>query len=146
VNLTLVAARDEPISCLRGLAPAEVEALGRDVVYLIHLEVPFILGRYAFRHYIGTAHAGKFMNRMVQHRTGKGSKFLRLALRAGITWHISRVWVIPAGQTLSGEERRIKNMGGASRSCPSCGIVPLAERQKYRDGSGRYVKIPRRAA
>ena len=146
MNLTLVTARDEPISILRGLDPADVEALGRDVVYLIHLEIPFILGRYAFRHYIGTAHAGKFTNRMVQHRTGQGSKFLRMAMRARITWHISRVWAVPAGQTLNGEERRIKNMGGASRSCPSCGIVPLAERQKYRGTDGRYVTIPRRTA
>lgn len=136
----------EAISILRGLDPGEVQDhYGCDLVYLIHLDKPLRIGRIVFRHYIGFTHKGNLVQRMIDHRTGsKGSKFLKLARRRGITWHLARVW--PGDRK---EERRIKNMGGASRSCPSCGIVPAAERQasrEYRGANGRYITTRGRAA
>lgn len=133
----------EPVPCLRGLDPAEVmRHYDCDLVYLLHLDVPFVVNGYAWQHYYGFTHSGKLVSRMIAHRTGTGgAKFLQLARATGITWHLARVW--PGGYH---EEQRIKRMGGARRSCPSCGIVPSAERQKYRGPDGRYIKPPREAA
>jgi hypothetical protein len=128
---------EEPISILRGLDPAVVQAEHSDVplVYLIHLDKPFRMGSFTFRHYIGYARAGNLAARMIAHRTGsKGSKFLRAARRAGCTWHLARVWEGDIRR-----ERQIKNQGGASRFCPSCGIIPREVRQSYRGPGGRYI-------
>lgn len=135
---TLAAPEAEPISILRGLDPAEVQAAypGQPLVYLIHLDRPFRMGRFVFRHYIGYAKPGNLADRMIAHRTGaNGSKFLRAARRAGCTWHLARVW-----EGDYRRERQIKNQGGASRYCPSCGVMPRSERQKFRGHDGRYVK------
>jgi hypothetical protein len=144
--LAYVHPSEEAISILRGLDPAAVVESPIGVVYLVHLDRPLILSGYKFGHYLGKAGPGRLQARMVDHRLGRGSKFLRLAAHQGITWHLARVW--PATKReyqqlmingLAREERRIKAMGGASRSCPSCGIVPRAERQKFRGPDGRYV-------
>lgn len=142
MTTTYVPPQDEPISILRGIDPAEVDEAPQGTVYLIHLDRPFRLGGFTFRHYIGWASCGRLAARMIEHRTGaRGSKFLSMARAAGCTWHLARVW---EGSTK--RERQIKKQGGASRFCPSCGIIPLAERQKLRDPRGRYVESPRRAS
>lgn len=135
MTATYVSPVAEPISILRGIDPAQVEESPSGTVYLIHLDRPFRIGGFTFSHYIGWSSRGHLARRMIEHRTGsRGSRFLRAARAAGCTWHLARTW--PGDLR---EERRVKNMGGASRFCPSCGIIPLAERQLLRDGTGRYV-------
>ena len=146
--MTALLAPLEPVPCLRGLDPAAVlrEHPRAYLVYLIHLDVPFVVNGYAWRHYIGYCKPGRLAARMIDHRTGTdGSKFLQLCREAGITWHLARVWVVPDGKNAYNEEQRIKRMGGGRRSCPSCGIVPNAERQVHRSADGRYIKPRRRA-
>jgi hypothetical protein len=131
----------DPIPILRGLDPALVEESPGGTVYLIHLDRPLGVRRprkgasYDPRHYIGHAIQGRLLARLIEHRTGNGAKFMRIARSQGITWHLARVW--PGGHD---QERKIKKQGGASRFCPSCGVVPAAERQKFRDRKGRYIK------
>lgn len=122
-----------------GIDPAMVTEVQPGTVYLLHLNTPFwSRGRtYSWSHYIGFAHYGNLCSRLEAHAKGRGAKFTRRAREAGCTWHLARVW---AGDKKL--ERRIKNQGGASRFCPSCGIIPLADRQLFRDGSGRYITPP----
>lgn len=138
----LLAAPPEGLA-LRGLDPALITELPPGTVYLLHLDTPFwSLGRsYCWSHYIGFAHPGNLIARLEAHAKGRGAKFTRRAKAAGCTWHLARVWV---GDHKT--ERKIKNQGGASRFCPSCGIITSAERQLLRDGSGRYVTPPREAS
>lgn len=141
MTLLYVAPEVEPISCLRGIDPKDVAEAPEGTVYLLHFDKRFYPNpgsSYYFAHYIGYARQGRLVARMIEHRNGSGSKFLRKAQRAGTTWHLARVW---AGDLK--EERRIKTMGGASRSCPSCGIIPDSERQKFRGPNGRYILLPR---
>ena len=122
-----------------GIDPATVTQVQPGTVYLLHLDTPYwSLGRtYCWSHYIGFAHCGNLVARLEAHARGRGAKFTRRAREAGCTWHLARTW---AGDARL--ERRIKNQGGASRFCPSCGIIPLAERQLFRDGTGRYITPP----
>lgn len=78
-------------------------------VYLIHLERPY---KHA-RHYIGFAR--NIEARLDHHRRGSGANFLKVVTRAGIPWHLVRVW---AGQDKT-FERRIKGRS-ATRLCPEC--------------------------
>lgn len=135
MTTTYVHPASEVVHCLRGLDPAQVEESAAGTVYLVHLDRPLILGGCVFGHYIGHASQGRLVDRMLRHRSGRGARFLRMALRHGCTWHIARVW--PGGYE---QERKIKKQGGASRFCPSCGVVPTAERQKFRRPDGRYLK------
>jgi hypothetical protein len=128
---------------LLGLDPAQVAEAPEGTVYLLHLDTPYwSLGRtYCWSHYIGFAHHGNLVARLEAHARGRGAKFTRMAREQGCTWHLARTW---AGDYKT--ERKIKNQGGASRFCPSCGIITAAERQLLRDGLGRYVTPPREAA
>lgn len=133
----------ELVPCLRGLDPAAVLLAYPDtaLVYLLHLDTPFVVNGYAWQHYYGSARPGRLADRMIAHRLGHSNvRFLQLASAQGCTWHLARVW--PGSYR---EEQRIKRMGGARRRCPSCGAVPNAERQKHRDALGHYVK-PGRAS
>jgi hypothetical protein len=139
----------DPVPCLRGLDPALVpQEDPRGTVYLIHLDRALLFdrgqrvrlarpgedlrGHLALRHYYGHCRQGRLEQRMIDHRTSGGAKFLRIARSHGATWHLARTW--PGDRA---EERRHKVMGGASRCCPSCGIIPLAE--ALRDSAGRYT-------
>jgi predicted GIY-YIG superfamily endonuclease len=86
-------------------------------VYLVHLDRPFGHAK----HYTGFAL--NLRRRLAQHRRGKGAHLLALAQDAGITWQLARTW-----EGTRAEERRLKNMGGASRRCPMCGVQPRVRR------------------
>ena len=125
-----------PEGILRGLDPARVEQSPAGTVYLLHLDIPYRAwtSDYTWSHYTGWAAQGNLVARLEAHARGRGAKFTRRAREAGCTWHLARVW--PGDPKL---ERRIKNQGGASRFCPSCGIITAAERQLIRDPLGRYA-------
>ncbi|MCW2929883.1 MAG: hypothetical protein JWM19_845 [Actinomycetia bacterium] len=116
---------EEPISILRGINPAQVEESPGGTVYLIHLDRPFKLGGFTFRHYIGWSSHGHLARRMIEHRTGsRGSRFLRMARAAGCTWRApgratsgrsagSRTWAAPAGRARAAASSRWPS----ARSC-----------------------------
>lgn len=83
-------------------------------VYLLHFERPY---KHA-RHYIGWT-TGDVTRRLRQHRNGTGARLLQVITAAGIDFVLARTW--NGGRNL---ERSLKNRGGASRSCPLCGITP----------------------
>jgi predicted GIY-YIG superfamily endonuclease len=132
----------EPPVLIRGLDPALVDELPAGTVYLLHLDTPVraYTSDYTWSHYIGHASQGRLVIRLGQHARGQGAKFLRKALRQGCTWHLARVWTDADCK----RERAIKKQGGASRFCPSCGIITAAERQALRDLMGRYITPPAR--
>lgn len=121
---------------LRGLDPAKVEQAPCGTVYLLHLNVPYKAwsSDYTWSHYIGWASQGNLEARLAAHWRGSGARFTAKARRQGCTWHLARVW-----EGSPKLERKIKNQGGASRFCPSCGIVPLADRQLIRNALGQYA-------
>lgn len=113
-------------------------------VYLLHFDKPY---KHA-RHYIGWADdLGK---RLKAHGTKEGARLLQVLRAEGIGWQLARTW--PGDRY---RERQIKNMGGASRACPLCGITPrkttngdqlamfadetLTAPEPVRDGYGRYL-------
>lgn len=126
---------------IRGLDPAQVEESPQGTVYLLHLDDPFwsLSHTYCWTHYIGHARQGGLVARLEAHASGQGAKFTRLARKAGCTWHLARTW--PGDRN---RERQVKRQGGASRFCPSCGVLPLAERQQFRSTDGRYLTPPGR--
>ncbi len=127
-----------------GLDPALVEELPAGTVYLLHLNTPLraYTSDYTWGHYIGHADQGRLVARLARHEKGQGAKFLRKALSQGCTWHLARVWTDADYK----RERAIKKQGGASRFCPSCGIITAAERQAFRDILGRYITPPARTS
>ncbi|MGW0802741.1 hypothetical protein [Nonomuraea sp. NPDC002799] len=83
-------------------------------VYLLHFTQPY---KHA-RHYIGWT-AGNLTRRLRQHRNRRGARLLQVITAAGIDFMVARTWT--GGRNL---ERSLKRRGGASRSCPLCGITP----------------------
>ncbi|WP_327590098.1 hypothetical protein OHA25_25965 [Nonomuraea sp. NBC_00507] len=83
-------------------------------VYLLHFDRAY---KHA-RHYIGWT-PGDLTRRLRQHRNGTGARLLQVITAEGIDFAVARVWT--GGRNL---ERSLKNRGGASRSCPLCGITP----------------------
>lgn len=81
------------------------------VVYLLHFDEPY---KHA-RHYLGWTR--DLDSRLADHRAGTGANLL-----AGIGFTLARTWS-PADRN---RERQIKNQGGLSRSCPTCGVTPRA--------------------
>lgn len=136
--MSILAVPPEPV--LRGLDPREVDEAPEGTVYLLHLDIPLMAwtSDYTWTHYIGHARQGNLLARLEAHQRGRGARFTRKARERGCTWHLARVW---AGSY--DLERKIKKQGGASRFCPSCGIVTAAERQKLRDPRGRYISPAR---
>jgi hypothetical protein len=139
VALLYVAPPDEPISTGGRLDPAAVHQGPAGTVYLVHLDRPFIRGRLVVRHYLGWSSQGHLTDRQIAHRTGQGSRFLRMAMQDGCTWHLARVWEDASPR----RERQLKIQGGASRLCPSCGVIPRDIRQLYRGPDGRYLEPPK---
>jgi hypothetical protein len=85
------------------------------VIYLLHFS-----RRYKHAgHYLGFAKNFKsLVKRLKEHRRGSGANLVNVVQTAGIDWQLVRIWYGP-GSTRT-EERRIKKMGGLSRSCPLC--------------------------
>ncbi|MGA4993862.1 hypothetical protein [Nonomuraea bangladeshensis] len=83
-------------------------------VYLLHFDQPY---KHA-RHYIGWT-PGDLNRRLRQHRNGTGARLTQVITAAGIGFVVARTW--DGGRNL---ERSLKKRGGASRSCPLCGVTP----------------------
>jgi predicted GIY-YIG superfamily endonuclease len=82
-------------------------------VYLLHFDRPY---KHA-RHYLGWA--DDLDKRLARHAAGQGARLLEVVSAEGIGWQLARTW--PGDRN---RERQIKNMGGASRRCPLCGVTP----------------------
>jgi predicted GIY-YIG superfamily endonuclease len=89
-------------------------------VYLLHFSRPY---KHA-RHYTGWA--SDLEARLAEHEHGRGARLLQVITAAGITWKLARTW--PGDRK---RERELKNMGGASRRCPECGIKPQADHKLH---------------
>ena len=87
-------------------------------IYLLHFDQPFGHAK----HYTGWAK--QLERRLAHHRAGTGANLLRHVKAAGIGWTLTRTW--DGDRNL---ERRLKNMGGASRLCPTCQAAKKAARK-----------------
>jgi len=81
-------------------------------VYLLHFSRPL---RHA-RHYIGQTTRADVMERIAEHRAGRGARITREAVAAGIELIVARVWADAPRRY----ERFLKKQGGARRICPVC--------------------------
>ncbi|WP_188188904.1 endonuclease [Nonomuraea sp. SYSU D8015] len=88
-------------------------------VYLLHFDRPF---KHA-KHYTGWT-SGDLDGRLAEHRAGRGARLLAVIKAAGIGFTVARIW---AGDRRL--ERSLKRQGGASRRCPSCGVIPRRSRE-----------------
>jgi hypothetical protein len=79
-------------------------------VYLLHFDVPY----WHAKHYSGFTAAPNGA-RWESHLIGTGARLLRVLAALGIGWHPVRVW-----RGTRDDERRLKNLGGATRVCPVC--------------------------
>jgi predicted GIY-YIG superfamily endonuclease len=84
------------------------------LVYLLHFDEPY---KHA-KHYLGWTR--DLDARLADHRAGSGARLLAVLKREGIGFSLARTWA-PADRH---RERQIKNQGGLSRSCPTCGVHP----------------------
>jgi predicted GIY-YIG superfamily endonuclease len=100
--------------------PARAGQESRPQVYLLHFSRPY---KHA-RHYTGWA--SDLKARLAEHEHGRGARLLQVITAAGITWKLARTW--PGDRK---RERELKNMGGASRRCPECGIKPQADHKPH---------------
>jgi hypothetical protein len=73
-----------------------------------------------------TQWASDLKARLAEHEQGRGARLLQVITAAGITWKLARTW--PGDRK---RERELKNMGGASRRCPECGINPQADHKPH---------------
>lgn len=92
-------------------APHAIDTGEVGVIYLLHFDQPFK----HTRHYIGWA--SNLEARLEHHRRGTGARLLAVLNQHGIGWTLARTW-----SGTRSRERQLKNMGGASRRCPMCGI------------------------
>lgn len=81
-------------------------------IYLLHFSRP--LGR--VQHYLGQTARSDVMERIREHRAGRGARMTRGAVRAGVELLLVRIWE-DAPRSL---EQRLKNKGGFRRICPVC--------------------------
>jgi hypothetical protein len=79
-------------------------------VYLLHFDVPY----WHAKHYSGFTAAPNGA-RWESHLIGTGARLLRVLAALGIGWYPVRVW-----RGTRDDERRLKNLGGATRVCPVC--------------------------
>jgi predicted GIY-YIG superfamily endonuclease len=84
------------------------------VIYLLHFDQPY---KHA-KHYLGWTR--DLEQRLADHRAGSGARLMAVLAREGIGFTLARLWQ-PADRR---RERQIKNQGGLSRSCPTCGVRP----------------------
>jgi hypothetical protein len=83
-------------------------------VYLIHFTKPF---RHA-QHYIGVTKRNDVIERLLEHRTGRGARICKHAVANGAELRIARVWRgVPRYY-----EIKLKNRGGAKKWCPVCKV------------------------
>jgi len=94
-------------------AYASAPAGATGTIYLLHFDRPY---RHA-RHYLGWT--DNLEQRLAQHASGHGARLLAVIREHGIGWALARTWTGTRTR-----ERALKNQGGASRRCPSCGVTP----------------------
>ena len=100
-------------------------------IYLIHFSTPY---KHA-KHYTGWALDLKA--RLAEHEEGRGARLLQVIKAAGISWRLARTW--PGDRQ---RERELKNMGGASRRCPHCGITPQADHKPHSQATRATARDP----
>ena len=88
-------------------------------VYLLHFERAY---RHA-SHYMG--YSADPSARLLEHKAGKGARFLEVINEAGIDYCIVRTW--PGNRRI---ERRLKRQHNGRRLCPIC-RKSLTTLQKY---------------
>lgn len=81
-------------------------------VYLIHFSEPF---QHA-KHYLGFTKRDDVQARFEEHAAGRGATLTRVAVAAGITFELARVW---KGESRT-FERSLKNRKNTPRLCPIC--------------------------
>jgi len=91
----------------------------RGTTYLIHIDPPY---QHA-HHYTGWTDK-PLLERFADHLAGRGALLTRVAVRAGCTLTLARVWP----DTTKDREDSLKHRGGARRFCPECGVKPAASR------------------
>jgi len=108
----------------------------RGIIYLLHIEPPY---KHA-AHYVGFTESADALARLRRHEDGHGANLCRVAVAAGCTLHLVRVW--SGNRQL---ERRTKRRAHHDRWCPMCcrarGMVPRVElfRSVKRKGAKRAV-------
>lgn len=87
--------------------------MNKGYIYLLHFRESY---KHA-RHYMGFSeeHPEKDGGRIDQHHQGKGSRLTSVFYQNQIDFEVA--WIREGDRN---EERRLKNMGGASRICPIC--------------------------
>lgn len=80
--------------------------------YLIHFEQPFGHAE----HYLGYAkNMYNLALRIKHHRDGNGANLMRHVGKAGIDWHVVRIW--PNGDQTFERSLKVTNV---KRNCPEC--------------------------
>lgn len=83
------------------------------MVYLIHFHSPY---KHA-KHYLGFVQSAEGLEaRITRHKKGDGAKLTGVVAKAGIDFHVSRVW--PNGSR--DFERSLKKRKASPRLCPEC--------------------------
>jgi len=91
-------------------------------VYLLHFDKPYVAVQLPGRklqwasHYLGWSE--DLATRLAAHARGNGdcANLVRVAMAAGSTWQLARVWAGVDRRT----ERKLKNRGSRARLCPIC--------------------------
>lgn len=80
-------------------------------VYLLHFDPPY---KHA-GHYMGVTNREDVNDRVGEHQRGEGAKLCRIALKAGSTITLARVWLdVPRKSELKWKGRSLKPL------CPIC--------------------------
>ena len=94
-------------------APDPGQDTSGDLVYLLHLDPPYLHAR----HYLGWTQ--DLAGRLEAHREGRGARLLEVQKQASGSFHLARTW--PGGRD---RERAIKDRHEAPRLCPECSDHP----------------------
>ena len=112
---TATATVDKPkYSRKRDKMNSQIEANVRHsgTVYVIHFEPSF---KHA-RHYVGFTKRTDYMERINEHKEGKGSKLTQAAVKAGCKVQL----VVVIEDATRHDERAIKNRKNTPKMCPTC--------------------------
>ncbi len=87
-------------------------------VYLLHFAEP-ISPESPAQHYCGFTKHNDFLQRITEHKAGRGSRFTQVAFERGISFSVVRTWT--GDRTF---ERKLKNMKNLKFYCPVCNPHP----------------------
>lgn len=119
----------------------KLEAYLGPVVYIVHLHAPL---KHA-RHYVGST--CNLTNRMKCYRAGNSdaSAFMRAVHRAGIDWHVSRIWAFDAEQQARDWEYSFKKGANGRQSRKSRAYCVVC-RKEYLSRAAERMRIKRAKA